>query len=138
MVPRCIVQVHLEVDGQYKERWTSPSSFSLLSSSRVFVAGGPRVDKTRNVNLTTMTNFTGCLRKVSFLLSFKKLATFSDMSTCYCCQVAFQADSIHLPILEMAKENHPLITSQGEIDFRCKHSANRDTATFQDDGIRVR
>ena len=41
-VSQALVQVTLTVDNQYTERWTSPGSFNLLSSARVYVGGAPR------------------------------------------------------------------------------------------------
>ena len=52
----------MTVDGIHSERWTTAGTFSMLSSSRLYVGGS---DPTQNLpGLRSRADFVGCLRKV--------------------------------------------------------------------------
>ena len=52
----------MTVDGIHSERWTTAGTFSMLSSSRLFVGGA---DPSHALpGLRTRNDFIGCLRKV--------------------------------------------------------------------------
>lgn len=56
----------MTVDGIHSERWTTAGTFSMLSSSRLFVGGA---DPSHALpGLRTRNDFIGCLRKVQSLL----------------------------------------------------------------------
>lgn len=53
----------MTVDGIHSERWTTAGTFSMLSSSRLFVGGADPASSLPG--LRTRNDFIGCLRKVS-------------------------------------------------------------------------
>ena len=56
-------QLVMTVDGIHSERWTTAGTFSMLSSSRLYVGGA---DPSSSLpGLRTRNDFIGCLRKVS-------------------------------------------------------------------------
>ena len=58
----------MTVDGIHSERWTTAGTFSMLSSSRLYVGGA---DASSSLpGLRTRTDFIGCLRKVSLHVLF--------------------------------------------------------------------
>ena len=52
-------------------------------------------------------------------------------------QVSFTADSIHLNILDMAREGSSLITREGKLEFSCQNQQRADTLAFQQDTAMV-
>ena len=132
-------QVTLAVDEQYKERWTSPGTFNMLASSQVYVGGAPRDLQVRSnkkgafiyQKMELPVNYIGCLRKVKWYLY--QIDTCSSLIS----QVSFAADSIHLNILDMAREGSSLITREGKLDFSCQSQQQSDTLSFQQDTTMV-
>ena len=55
----------MTVDGKYTEKWMTTGSFSMLSSSKVFVGGSEAPYKLPGA--ISKNNFVGCLKKVSVL-----------------------------------------------------------------------
>lgn len=65
--------------------------------------------------------------------SFRIFDTVDELSASSCfleLQVEYKADSIRLPLLEMARKGHPLLQSNGKIDFMCQEVAAADPVTF--------
>ena len=129
-------QVTLTVDGQHKERWSAPAPFPLLSSSQVnwmqiffhllniFARCGwaaPLRTCTRGQQpgrgrgACSGTTSTETSRQTSWAASRRWVAetrAVNELSRRFITatfQVSFTADSIHLPILELAKQGHALI-----------------------------
>ena len=52
----------MTVDGSYTEKWMVTGTFTMLSSSKVFIGGS--VEPYNLPGTSTKNNFVGCLRKV--------------------------------------------------------------------------
>ncbi|CAM1325515.1 NRXN2 (predicted) [Pycnogonum litorale] len=95
----------VNVDGVYMERGSTAGSFTILSSSVLYVGGS---DKTASLpGARVRSNFMGCLRKVMFT-----------------------ADSLILNILELARTGNSLLLKRGNINFQCQEVEAADPITF--------
>ncbi len=118
----------MSVDGARRDKWLTYGKFYMLSSSRVFVGGSgsasdafPLPGAATAFNRTSTANFVGCLKKVSFACTSLRF----HIHTCRLVQVEYKADSLHLPLLEMAKDGHGLLkVVGGGLDFRCRASSS--------------
>jgi hypothetical protein len=52
----------MTVDGAYTEKWMTSGSFTMLSSSKVFIGGS--MEPYNLPGTSTKNNFAGCLKKV--------------------------------------------------------------------------
>ncbi|XP_024085653.1 neurexin-2 isoform X2 [Cimex lectularius] len=98
-------RLSLVVDGVYAEHSNTAGTFTMLSSSKAYVGG------TENV-LTLMgskvhNNFIGCLRKVEF-----------------------NADTLKLNLVELARTGSKLVGIAGQVDFMCQEVEAADPITF--------
>lgn len=118
----------MTVDQTYTEKWMTSGTFSLLTSSKAFVAGSKEPFKL--LGTSSKNNFFGCMRKVSpftFRFTFSKTAnSFSRMIRQFqfdCqlhTQVEFVADSLRLDLIQLAMEGNRLINTYGSIAFECQ------------------
>jgi leucine-rich repeat transmembrane neuronal protein 1/2 len=79
----------------YSERWKTVGRFNLLASSVGILAGSP--GNGENEHLNRINNLVGCLKKVEY-----------------------RADSVTLPLLQLAKQASPLMTSLGQVEWFCQ------------------
>ncbi|KAF6200207.1 hypothetical protein GE061_006510 [Apolygus lucorum] len=98
-------RLSLVVDGVYAEHSNTAGTFTMLSSSRAYVGG------TENVLTLTSSkvhnNFVGCLRKVEF-----------------------NADTLRLNLIELARTGSKLVGVAGHVDFMCQEVEAADPITF--------
>ncbi|TRY78868.1 hypothetical protein TCAL_10650 [Tigriopus californicus] len=97
LIVRAAKEVNMTVDNTFTEKWTTTGTFTMLESAKVFIGGSEapyKLPGTGNKN-----NFVGCLKKVEF-----------------------RADSIHLPLLKLAKDGNGLMNAVGKIAFQCSSS----------------
>jgi len=90
-----VCQLFLKVDGRYQEKWRTPISKPYHLTSKVLLGGNGRMDK--HVLLDTVNNLAGCMK-----------------------QVIFEADSVRLDLIGLAKSKHPTIQTTGEPSFTCQ------------------
>nr|CAH0109280.1 unnamed protein product [Daphnia galeata] len=103
--PESLCHLVMTVDGIHSERWTTAGTFSMLSSSRLFVGGADPASSLPG--LRTRNDFIGCLRKVEFT-----------------------ADSLRLDILELARTGNKLLSMAGRPDWMCQAVEVADPITF--------
>uniref|UniRef100_A0A0P4XQR9 Neurexin-2-beta n=1 Tax=Daphnia magna TaxID=35525 RepID=A0A0P4XQR9_9CRUS len=103
--PESLCHLVMTVDGIHSERWTTAGTFSMLSSSRLFVGGADPASSLPG--LRTRNDFIGCLRKVEFT-----------------------ADSLRLDILELARTGNKLLSVAGRPDWMCQAVEVADPITF--------
>lgn len=113
------------VDGTYIEKWKTTGTFRMLSSSKVFIGGSKEPYSLPGTS--TKNNFAGCLRKVWLFLViyFVQILTFFLPS-----QVEYKAEGLHLPLLQLAKDGHHLITAIGSVAFQCSPVEQIEPVTF--------
>ncbi|BES99010.1 Laminin G domain [Nesidiocoris tenuis] len=98
-------RLSLVVDGVYAEHSNTAGTFTMLSSSRAYVGGTENV-----ISLTSSkvhNNFVGCLRKVEF-----------------------NADTLRLNLIELARTGSKLVGVAGHVDFMCQEVEAADPITF--------
>ncbi|KAG8193397.1 hypothetical protein JTE90_012197 [Oedothorax gibbosus] len=101
---------HLSVtiDGVYTERGSTAGSFSMLSSSVIYVGGTDPNTAAQLVPASRVrNNFVGCVRKVEFI-----------------------ADSVSLDLLSLAKSQSKLLRYHGDVQFFCQEMEAADPITF--------
>ncbi|XP_055944776.1 neurexin-1-like isoform X1 [Argiope bruennichi] len=101
---------HLSVtiDGVYTERGSTAGSFSMLSSSVIYVGGlAPTTAAQLLPASRVRNNFIGCVRKVEFI-----------------------ADSVSLDLLSLAKSQSKLLRYHGDVQFFCQEMEAADPITF--------
>ncbi|XP_035209808.1 neurexin-1-like [Stegodyphus dumicola] len=100
---------HLSVtiDGVYTERGLTTGSFSMLSSSVIYVGGAAPTTAAQLLPASRIPNFVGCVRKVEFV-----------------------ADSVSLDLLSLAKSQSKLLRYHGDVQFFCQEMEAADPITF--------
>ncbi|XP_075221682.1 neurexin 1-like [Lycorma delicatula] len=98
-------RVSLVVDGVYSEHSSTAGTFTILSSSRVYVAGSENTHALPGSRIHN--NFIGCLRKVEFT-----------------------ADTVRLNLVELGRTGSKLVAVAGHVDFICQEVDAADPITF--------
>ncbi|XP_046687748.1 neurexin-3-like isoform X2 [Homalodisca vitripennis] len=93
------------VDGVYSEHSNTAGTFTMLSSSRVYVGGSENTISLPGSRINS--NFYGCLRKVEFT-----------------------ADTLKLNLVELGRTGSKLIAVHGHVDFMCQEPEAADPITF--------
>ncbi|XP_068083571.1 neurexin 1 [Anabrus simplex] len=93
------------VDGVYTDHSHIAGSFTMLSSSRVYVGGSQNTYALPGSKIHN--NFVGCLRKVEFT-----------------------ADTLKLNLIDLGRTGSNLITVEGHVDFMCQEVEAADPVTF--------
>ncbi|XP_037079238.1 neurexin-1a-like [Pollicipes pollicipes] len=104
-----VCYVSINVDGVYTERGTTSGPFTLLTSSRLFVAGSD--DTSQLPGSQTSHNFVGCLRKVEYT-----------------------ADSLHLDLIELSRTGNKLMAVRGRVQYMCQTIEAADPVSFASRG----
>ncbi len=119
----------MTVDGTYTEKWKTTGTFSMLSSSKVFIGGSKEPYSLPGTS--TKNNFAGCLRKV-WVFSTQYSQHFLCIETIFFfnTQVEYKAEGLYLPLLQLAKDGHHLITVIGSITFQCSPVEQIEPVTF--------
>ena len=106
----------MTVDGKYTEKWTKSGTFSLLSSTKVFIGGSNQPYKLPGAN--TKTNFVGCMKKVCFSLSALPLARYPWWVVFFVSWWADLANLLLLPFQSM-RANQGLFSWWWHVLFVC-------------------
>lgn len=117
----------MTVDGIHSERWTTAGTFSMLSSSRLFVGGADAGHALPG--LRTRNDFIGCLRKVCLFLK-TSLSLLCILHNIHIFKVEFTADSLRLDIIELARTGNKLLTVAGRPEWMCQAVEVADPVTF--------
>ncbi|XP_065225027.1 neurexin 1 isoform X2 [Planococcus citri] len=98
-------RVSLTVDGIYTEHASTAGTFTMLSSSKLYIGGS---EHTRTLpGSSTNQNFVGCLRRMMYEVDGKKIDIF-----------------------DVAKAGSKLVTLGGQMAFACKTSDASDAISF--------
>jgi len=73
-IPFLIWQISMTVDGAHTEKWKTTGTFTMLSSSKVFIGGSKEPYSLPGTS--TKNNFAGCLRKVKISLTNSAFVPF--------------------------------------------------------------
>ncbi len=106
----------MTVDGKYTEKWTKSGTFSLLSSTKVFIGGSNQPYKLPGAN--TKTNFVGCMKKVCFSLPALPLALYPWWVVFFVSWWADLANLLLLPFQSM-RANQGLFSWWWHVLFVC-------------------
>ncbi|CAH1791707.1 unnamed protein product, partial [Owenia fusiformis] len=99
-------EVTIEVDNKKVGSGTTTGDFTMLSSNVLYVGGSPDTSKLPGSRVKS--NFRGCLKKVEY-----------------------QADSIHLRLIELARNKHNLMVTHGDIMYdKCESLVESQPITF--------
>ncbi|GJQ66007.1 putative laminin G [Trypoxylus dichotomus] len=93
------------VDGVYADHSHIAGKFTMLTSSKIHVGGS--INTRALPGSRVHNNFVGCMRKVEFV-----------------------ADTLRLNLLELGKSGSDLITTSGQLEYKCPTGETHDPITF--------
>ncbi|KAK9716993.1 Laminin G domain [Popillia japonica] len=103
VIQRCFLSA--VVDGVYADHSHIAGKFTMLTSSKIHIGGS--INTRALPGSRVHNNFVGCMRKVEFV-----------------------ADTLRLNLLELGKSGSDLITTSGQLEYKCPTGETHDPITF--------